>query len=109
MQIRNSRRRRTGRVECLRTTMHGACPKELPYTGRTAGPKQGKVRFMGLLKAYTADVRISKWVVNAREDGHMRGYFTASGYYGLVNGHYCLFASESEYYESVQSEDEGAA
>ena len=39
----------------------------------------------------------------------MRGYFTASGYYGLVNGQYCLFASESEYYESVQSEDEGAA
>ena len=29
----------------------------------------------------------------------MRGYFTASGYYGLVDGEYRLFASESEYYE----------
>lgn len=34
----------------------------------------------------------------------MRGYFTASGYYGLVDGQYRLFASESEYYETV-SED----
>jgi len=29
----------------------------------------------------------------------MRGYFTASGFYGLVDGRYLLFASESEYYE----------
>ena len=32
----------------------------------------------------------------------MRGYFTASGYYGLVEGGYRLFASESEYYEFMQ-------
>lgn len=31
----------------------------------------------------------------------MRGYFTANGYYGLVNGRYLLFASESEYYECM--------
>ena len=31
----------------------------------------------------------------------MRGYFTASGYYGLVDGHYCLFASEADYYEAM--------
>ncbi len=31
----------------------------------------------------------------------MRGYFTASGYYGLLNGRYRLFASESEYYEAA--------
>ena len=31
----------------------------------------------------------------------MRGYFTASGYYGLVNGEYRLFASESEYLEQM--------
>ena len=39
----------------------------------------------------------------------MRGYFTASGFYGLVNGRYCLFASETEYteyYESVRGEDD---
>ncbi len=32
----------------------------------------------------------------------MRGYFTANGFYGLMNGKYVLFASESEYYESAQ-------
>ncbi len=31
----------------------------------------------------------------------MRGYYTASGYYGLVEGRYRLFASESEYYEAM--------
>jgi hypothetical protein len=38
----------------------------------------------------------------------MRGYFTANGYYGLVNGSYRLFASESEYYDMMEGED-GAA
>ena len=32
----------------------------------------------------------------------MRGYFTAAGYYGLVDGQYVLFASESEYYEYME-------
>ena len=31
----------------------------------------------------------------------MRGYFTASGFYGLVDGRYLLFTSESEYYEMM--------
>ena len=34
----------------------------------------------------------------------MRGYFTAGGFYGLVEGAYRLFASESDYYESVESD-----
>jgi len=34
-----------------------------------------------------------------KEGAAMRGYFTASGFYGLVDGRYLLFASESEYYE----------
>jgi hypothetical protein len=29
----------------------------------------------------------------------MRGYFTSSGFYGLVDGFYRLFASERDYYE----------
>ena len=36
----------------------------------------------------------------------MRGYFTANGYYGLVDGKYRLFASESDYYEAMGEEDE---
>ncbi len=31
----------------------------------------------------------------------MRGYFTAGGYYGLVDGRYLLFSDESEYYEYI--------
>ena len=37
-------------------------------------------------------------------DTIMRGYFTASGYYGLVDGRYCLFASEADYYESLEGD-----
>ena len=36
----------------------------------------------------------------------MRGYFTANGYYGLVDGKYRLFASESDYFEAVSGENE---
>ena len=32
----------------------------------------------------------------------MRGYFTAEGFYGLVNGRYMLFAGEAEYYDFVK-------
>ena len=32
----------------------------------------------------------------------MKGYFTAQGYYGNVDGRYVLFASESEYYEAME-------
>ncbi len=31
----------------------------------------------------------------------MKGYYTASGYMGLVNGSYILFASEEEYKEYI--------
>jgi len=32
----------------------------------------------------------------------MRGYFTANGYYGLVDGVYMLFAGEADYYEFME-------
>lgn len=38
----------------------------------------------------------------------MRGYFTAGGYYGLVNGRYFLFADETEYYEYMEDMGEVA-
>ena len=38
---------------------------------------------------------------NERRGSDMRGYFTAGGFFGLVDGEYRLFASESDYYESV--------
>ena len=31
----------------------------------------------------------------------MRGYFTANGYYGLVDGRYRLFASEEDYFDTL--------
>ena len=36
----------------------------------------------------------------------MRGYFTNSGFFGLVDGEYRLFASESDYYECVGENEE---
>ena len=38
----------------------------------------------------------------------MRGYFTAAGFYGLVDGRYMLFSSETEYYEYMAEEEEDA-
>ena len=34
----------------------------------------------------------------------MKGYYTAKGYYGYVDGRYVLFSSESDYYESMEEE-----
>ena len=36
----------------------------------------------------------------------MRGYFTAGGFYGMVDGEYRLFASEGDYYDYVSSDAE---
>lgn len=36
----------------------------------------------------------------------MRGYYTASGYYGLMDGKYILFASESDYYETARQNND---
>lgn len=35
----------------------------------------------------------------------MKGYYTQNGYYGLVGGHYMLFASEQDYYEYMDGTD----
>lgn len=35
----------------------------------------------------------------------MRGYFTAGGYWGLVDGRYLLFSDETEYYEYVEEQE----
>lgn len=34
----------------------------------------------------------------------MKGYYSANGYYGLVDGRYVLFASEGDYYDSMREE-----
>ena len=38
----------------------------------------------------------------------MKGYFTKDGLYGNVDGIYVLFASETDYYEAMNEEDEVA-
>lgn len=35
----------------------------------------------------------------------MRGYYTASGYYGLVDGRYLLFSDETDYYEYLYEQE----
>lgn len=47
----------------------------------------------------------NKAIKGTRRPGTMRGFFTAGGYYGLVNGKYVLFSDESEYYEYVREEE----
>ncbi len=47
------------------------------------------------------------WSENGSQEGKiMRGYFTAGGYYGLVDGKYVLFASESDYYEAMEEDED---
>ena len=59
-----------------------------------------EVRFIGQLLPYTEYGKKERGTARERSTD-MRGYFTASGYYGLVDGRYLLFASESEYYEMM--------
>ena len=35
----------------------------------------------------------------------VKGYFTGSGYKGLVDGEYMLFASESDYYSYISEKE----
>ena len=35
----------------------------------------------------------------------MRGYYTRTGYFGLVRGRYILFASESDYFDFMAEEE----
>ena len=68
-------------------------------------PRPSAVRFMGqLLWDNTVTVRDHRSFYH-REGIHMKGYFTANGFYGLVGGRYILFASEADYYESMGEEE----
>ncbi len=35
----------------------------------------------------------------------MKGYYTGTGFYGLVGTKYILFASEKDYYEFMEDEE----
>ena len=39
----------------------------------------------------------------------MKGYFTATGYMGLVDGRYLLFCSETDYVEYMTESEEPTA
>ena len=39
-----------------------------------------------------------------REDTKMKGYYSVSGFYGLMNGRYVLFSSENDYYEAMEED-----
>ena len=40
-----------------------------------------------------------------REVKKMRGYYSTTGFWGLVDGSYRLFASEEDYYDSMTDEE----
>ena len=65
----------------------------------------GTVRYIGQRLCYSVHRKMQETDAAGKGERTMRGYFTANGYYGLVNGRYRLFASESDYFEMV-SEDE---
>ena len=52
---------------------------------------------MGQIQVYPVIVKNR----NHRRNHIMRGYFTAAGFYGLVDKVYVLFASDAEYYECM--------
>ena len=33
----------------------------------------------------------------------MKGYYTNNGFYGFVNGDYCYYASQSDYYNEIEN------
>ena len=43
------------------------------------------------------------WIAERKDD--MKGYDTASGYMGLIDGRYVLFASEAEYADYMEEEE----
>ncbi len=63
------------------------------------------VRYIGQRLCYSVHRKMQKTNAAGKGECAVRGYFTANGYYGLVNGRYRLFASESDYFEML-SEDE---
>ena len=60
--------------------------------------RRTEIRFIGQMLRYTG-LRKKKAEVPI-----MRGYYTAGGYYGLVEGRYRLFATEEDYYDSLSEE-----
>ena len=47
-------------------------------------------------------------MLNQQEVIRMKGYYTANGYYGLVEGSYILFSDESDYYDFMDQESDAA-
>ena len=43
------------------------------------------------------------------EDIRMKGYYSTSGFFGLIDGVYVLFASESDYYDAISDTEDTAA
>ena len=84
--------------------MANACKVDNPRLLSNSAPAC-TVRYNGQRKGYPEDRRKEEnRDAEGKGEAVMRGYFTANGYYGLVNGYYRLFASESDYYE-LMSED----
>jgi hypothetical protein len=65
--------------------------------------KLKKVHLLSVQPAVKYEIILSS---RTKEDISMRGFFTAGGFYGMVNGVYLLFSSESEYYDYLREEDD---
>ena len=61
---------------------------------------ESKVRINGQWKCYPSIRTVNK--NHERKVTDMKGYVTASGYMGYVDGEYILFASEEDYIEYME-------
>ena len=62
------------------------------------------VRFFGQVLCYDRTMK----KIKEQEAVMMKGYYTANGYFGLVDGSYILFSDESDYYDFMDQESDAA-
>lgn len=47
-------------------------------------------------------MKIEQGNTQQKEGQQMKGYYTAQGFFGLVNGEYILFSCDSDYYDMLE-------
>ena len=55
-----------------------------------------------LLSSSFGMIKIEQGNTQQKEGQQMKGYYTAQGFFGLVNGEYILFSCDSDYYDMLE-------
>lgn len=84
-------------------------PERIVILSKTVSRKLPSVKDWPLIKGSFRDtVSVMIKADKKQEASKMKGFYTGSGYCGYVDGRYVLFSSESDYYDSVELEDDAA-